>query len=110
MVKKTVMQRETEIFVIEEKLAPRKEAIKRRVKLERDIAIGINMGTLILTGAAFVKIGFMVFNMIDSRTGGLGSEILVFPALVLMFLWGREVGLRKAEQEGKAIEDHGGEY
>ena len=38
MVRKTVMQRETEVYVIEEKLTPRKEAIKRRVKLEKCIA------------------------------------------------------------------------
>lgn len=38
MTRKTVMHRETEVFVIEERLAPRKEAIKRRVKLERCIA------------------------------------------------------------------------
>ena len=35
MTRKTVMHRETEVFVVEERLAPRKEAIKRRVKLER---------------------------------------------------------------------------
>ena len=44
MTRKTVMHRETEVFVVEEKLAPRKEAIKRRVKLERCIAAGINRG------------------------------------------------------------------
>lgn len=98
MVRKTVMQRETEVYVIEEKLTPRKEAIKRRVKLEKCIAAGINWGALILTGAALVKIGFMVFNTIDARTGGLGGEVLVFPALALMFLWGRDVGLGEAEQ------------
>lgn len=41
MTRKTVMHRETEVFVVEEKLAPRKEAIKRRVKLERCIAAEI---------------------------------------------------------------------
>lgn len=50
MTRKTVMHRETEVFVVEEKLAPRKEAIKRRVKLERCIAAGINLGAMILTG------------------------------------------------------------
>lgn len=44
MTRKTVMHRETEVFVVEERLAPRKEAIKRRVKLERCIAAGINLG------------------------------------------------------------------
>lgn len=48
MTRKTVMHRE--IFVVEERLAPRKEAIKRRVKLERCIAAGINLGAMILTG------------------------------------------------------------
>ncbi len=110
MTRKTVMQRETEVYVIEEKLTPRKEAIKRRVKLEKCIAAGINWGALILTGAALVKIGFMVFNTIDARTGGLGGEVLVFPALALMFLWGRDVGLGEAEQAEREIEDHGGEY
>ena len=91
MTRKTVMHRETEVFVVEEKLAPRKEAIKRRVKLERCIAAGINLGAMILTG-------------------GLGGEVLVFPALAMMFLWGREIGLREARQEAEAIEDNGGEY
>ena len=104
MTRKTVMHRETEVFVVEEKLAPRKEAIKRRVKLERCIAAGINLGAMILTGSALVKIGFMVF------TGGLGGEVLVFPALAMMFLWGREIGLGEARQEAEAIEDNGGEY
>lgn len=110
MVRKTVMHRETEVFVVEEKLALRKEAIKRRVKLERDIAAGINLGTLLLTAAALVKIGFMVFDMLQRRTGGVGGEILVFPALALMFYWGRDVGRSEAEQEERAIEDNGGEY
>lgn len=101
---------ETEVFVVEEKLAPRKEAIKRRVKLERCIAAGINLGAMILTGGALVKIGLMVFAVMDSRTGGLGGEVLVFPALAMMFLWGREIGLREARQEAEAIEDNGGEY
>nr|DAQ32001.1 MAG TPA: MYM-type zinc finger protein [Caudoviricetes sp.] len=96
MTRKTVTHRETEVFVVEEKLAPRKEAIKRRVKLEKCIAAGINLGAMILTGGALVKIGFMVFTVIDSRTGGLGGEILVFPALAMMFLWGREVGRSRA--------------
>ena len=95
MTRKTVMHRETEVFVVEERLAPRKEAIKRRVKLERCIAAGINLGAMILTGGALVKIGLMVFAVIDSRTGGLGGEVLVFPALAMMFLWGREIGLRQ---------------
>lgn len=99
MTRKTVMHRETEVFVVEEKLAPRKEAIKRRVKLERCIAAGINLGAMILTGGALVKIGLMVFAVMDSRTGGLGGEVLVFPALAMMFLWGREIGLREARQE-----------
>ena len=43
MTRKTVMHRETEVFVVEERLAPRKEAIKRRVKLERCIAAGISI-------------------------------------------------------------------
>lgn len=110
MTRKTVMHRETEVFVVEEKLAPRKEAIKRRVKLERCIAAGINLGAMILTGSALAKIGFMVFAVIDSRAGGLGGEILVFPTLVMMFLWGRDVGLGEAEQAEREIEDHGGEY
>lgn len=110
MTRKTVMRRETEVFVVEEKLAPRKEAIKRRVKLERGIAAGINLGTLILTGVALVKIGIMVFAVIDSRTRGLGGEVLVFPALIMMFLWGRDVGLGEARQEAEAIEDRRGEY
>ena len=110
MTRKTVMHRETEVFVVEEKLAPRKEAIKRRVKLERCIAAGINLGAMILTGAALVKIGFMAFAMIDSRTGGLGGEILIFPMLVMMFLWGRDIGKEEARQEGEAIEDNGGDY
>ena len=105
MTRKTVMHRETEVFVVEERLAPRKEAIKRRVKLERCIAAGIN-----LTGGALVKIGLMVFAVMDSGTGGLGGEVLVFPALAMMFLWGREIGLREARQEAEAIEDNGGEY
>ena len=96
MTRKTVTHRETEVFVVEEKLAPRKEAIKRRVKLEKCIAAGINLGAMILTGGALVKIGFMVFTVIDSRTGGLGGEILVCPALAMMFLWGREVGRSRA--------------
>ena len=101
MTRKTVMHRETEVFVVEERLAPRKEAIKRRVKLERCIAAGINLGAMI---------GRMVFAVMDSRTGGLGGEVLVFPALAMMFLWGREIGLREARQEAEAIEDNGGEY
>ena len=105
MTRKTVMHRETEVFVVEEKLTPRKEAIKRRVKLERCIAAGINLGVMILTGGAL-----MVFAVMDSRTGGLGGEVLVFPALAMMFLWGREIGLREARQEAEAIEDNGGEY
>lgn len=105
MTRKTVMHRETEVFVVEEKLAPRKEAIKRRVKLERCIAAGINLGAMILTGGALVKIGLMVFAVMDSRTGGLGGEVLVFPALAMMFLWGREIGLREARQEAEAMED-----
>lgn len=109
MTRKTVMHRETEVFVVEEKLTPRKEAIKRRVKLERCIAAGINLGAMILTGGALVKIGLMVFAVMDSRTGGLGGEVLVFPALAMMFLWGREIGLREARQEAEAIEDNGGE-
>ena len=109
MTRKTVMHRETEVFVVEEKLAPRKEAIKRRVKLERCIAAGINLGAMILTGGALVKIGLMVFAVIDSRTGGLGGEVLVFPALA-MILWGREIGLGEARREAEAIEDNGGEY
>lgn len=32
------------------------------------------------------------------------------PALAMMFLWGREIGLREARQEAEAIEDNGGEY
>lgn len=100
----------TEVYVIEEKLTPRKEAIKRRVKLERCIAAGINLGAMILTGGALVKIGLMVFAVMDSRTGGLGGEVLVFPALAMMFLWGREIGLREARQEAEAIEDNEGEY
>lgn len=103
MTRKTVMHRETEVFVVEEKLAPRKEAIKRRVKLERCIAAGINLGAMILTGGALVKIGLMVFAVIDSRTGGLGGEVLVFPALAMMFLWGREIGLGEARREAEAI-------
>ena len=103
MTRKTVMHRETEVFVIEEKLAPRKEAIKRRVKLERCIAAGINLGAMILTGSALVKIGFMVFTVIDSRTGGLGGEVLAFPALAMMFLWGREIGLGEARREAEAM-------
>lgn len=110
MVRKTVMQRKTEVYVVEEKLAPRKEAIKRRIKLEKGIAAGINWGVLILTGATLIKIGVMVFNTIDARVGGLGGEILVFPALLLMFLWGREVGLGEAGQAEREIEDHGGNY
>lgn len=110
MTRKTVMHRETEIFVIEEKLAPRKEAIKRRVKLERHIAAGINLGTLILTSAALVKIGFIAFAVIDSRSGGLGGEVLVLPALAMMFLWGRDVGLGETRQEAETIEDNGGDY
>lgn len=110
MTRKKVIHRETEVFVVEEKLAPRKEAIKRRVKLERCIATGINLGAMILTGGALVKIGFMVFAVIDSRTGGLGGEVLVFPALAMMFLWGRDAGLEEARQEAEAIEDNGGEY
>ena len=96
--------------MIEEKLAPRKGAIKRRVKLEKCIAAGINLGAMILTGSTLVKIGFMVFAVIDSRNGGLGGEVLVFPALAMMFLWGREIGLGEARQEAEAIEDNGGEY
>lgn len=103
MTRKTVMHRETEVFVVEEKLAPRKEAIKRRVKLERCIAAGINLGAMILTGGALVKIGLMVFAVIDSRTGGLGGEVLVFPALAMMFLWGREIGLGEARREAEAM-------
>lgn len=104
MTRKTVMHRETEVFVVEERLAPRKEAIKRRVKLERCIAAGINLGAMILTGGALVKIGLMVFAVMDSRTGGLGGEVLVFPALAMMFLWGREIGLREARQEAEIKE------
>lgn len=110
MVRKTVMQRATEVYVIEERLIPRKEAIKRRVKLERCIAAGINLGIIFLTGTALVKIGFMVYTAISSRAGGFGGEILVFPALAMMFLWGRNVGLEEAEQEEREIEDHEGEY
>lgn len=61
-------------------------------------------------GGALVKIGLMVFAVIDSRTGGLGGEVLVFPALAMMFLWGREIGLGEARREAEAIEDNGGEY
>ena len=107
MERKRAMRREVEVFVIEEKLVLRKEAIKRRVKLERSIAAGINLGALILTGAALVKIGFMVFDAFGSRIGGLGSEALVLPALVMMFVWGREAGLKEAEMEERAIEEHG---
>lgn len=65
---------------------------------------------IICEAAALVKIGLMVFAVMDSRTGGLGGEVLVFPALAMMFLWGREIGLREARQEAEAIEDNGGEY
>lgn len=109
MKKKTVMHRETEVFVVEEKLMPRKEAIKRRVKLERGIAGGVNLSVVFLTGAALIKIGFMVFTAVESKTG-LGGEMLVLPVLAMMFLWGREVGQEEAKQEVEAIEDHGGEY
>lgn len=74
MTRKTVMHRETEVFVVEERLAPRKEAIKRRVKLERCIAAGINLGAMILTGGALVKIGLMVFAVMDSRTGAWAAR------------------------------------
>lgn len=46
MTRKTVMHRETEVFVVEERLAPRKEAIKRRVKLERCIAAAVILYSL----------------------------------------------------------------
>ena len=110
MVRKTVMLRHTEDYLFEEKLTPRQESIKRRVKLEKCIAAGINLGAMILTGGTLVKIGLMVFAVIDSRTGGLGGEVLVFPALAMMFLWGREIGLGEARQEAEAIEDNRGEY
>ena len=110
MIRKTVMQRQTEIFVLEERLAPRKEAIKRRVKLEKGISAGINLGVMILIAAVFVKVGFVVYETLMSRGGGIGGEILVLPSLVLAFYWGHEFGMDAAEKEAKAIEDHGGEY
>lgn len=110
MLRKTVMQRQTEIFVLEERLAPRKEAIKHRVKLEKGISAGINLGTMILSAAVFVKVAFVVYDVFMSRSGGIGGEILVLPALILAFYWGHEFGMDAAEKEAKAIEDHGGEY
>ena len=88
MTRKTVMHRETEVFVVEEKLPPRKEAIKRRVKLERCIAAGINLGAMILTGGALVKIGLMVFAVAISSPitaflyggiSGTGNDVFMGP-------------------------------
>ena len=103
MVRRTIMQ--TEVIVEEQRLKPRRSQIRRRVRIEKAIARGINLGTVVLSTAIFTRVGFLVYEVINSRSGGLGGEILVFPALVLAFGFGYEFGARNERKQWEGDED-----
>lgn len=45
----------------------------------------------------------MVFAVIDSRTGGLGGEVLVFPALAMMFYGAVKLAWEKQDRRQKLL-------
>lgn len=108
MVRRTIMQ--TEVIVEEQKVRPRRSQIRKRVKAERAIARGISLGIMVLSAAVFIRVGFLVYDVMNSRTGGLGGEILVFPALALAFGFGYEIGARNERKQWEADEDGENEY
>lgn len=104
MVKQTIVQTKV---VVTEHLKPRPAAIKRRIKLERSIANGINIAFVVLSAAALIRVGLLVYDTLNSRSGGMGGEILVFPTLILMFWWGYEIGRDRVMDQWEALEDGG---
>ena len=55
MVRRTIMQ--TEVIVEEQRLKPRRSQIRRRVRIEKAIARGINLGIVVLSTAIFARVG-----------------------------------------------------
>ncbi|MDO4298847.1 MAG: hypothetical protein Q4C59_10310 [Lachnospiraceae bacterium] len=90
---RTVVRSET---IMEQHVTLSKEAIRKRIKMEKSIAAGINLGAVGLSAAMFVKIGSMVYETLITRNGLPGGEILVFPGLCLTFWIGYKVGTDRA--------------
>lgn len=89
MVRRTILQQEV---VIEEHVRLSREAIKKRVKLTKAIAAGINLGIAVLSAVILVAGCITAFSVMCSRTGAPGGELLVIPAIAFAFAWGHEIG------------------
>lgn len=91
----------TAVIVEEQTLRPRKSEIRRRVRMEKAIAAGINIAFIALSALLLIKVGLVVYAALMARAGGIGGEILVLPAMAVMFAFGRDVG---RQEQAKRLE------
>ena len=89
MVRRTILLQEV---VIEEHVKLSREAIKKRVKVTKAIAAGINLGIMALSAVILAAGCITAFCIMCNRTGAPGGELLVIPAIACAFAWGHEVG------------------
>ena len=91
-------------------IKPRRSQIRRRVRIEKGHSQRNQPGDYGAERSGFIRVGFLVYDVMNSRTGGLGGEILVFPALALAFGFGYEIGARNERKQWEADEDGENEY
>lgn len=89
MVRRTILQQE---IVVEEHVKLSREAIRKRVKITKAIAAGINLGIAVLTAVTLAAGCIAAFIIMCNRTGAPGGELLVIPAIACAFAWGHEIG------------------
>lgn len=103
MKRRTVMRTEV---VVEERIRLNKQQIRKQVKMQRAIAAGINLGIVAVQAIVVVAAAVASYNALVSRVGAPGGEILVFPALAFMFLFGMDVGRNQERKNMEELEDY----
>lgn len=94
------------IVVMEEVLKPRASEIRRRIKIEKCIALGISLGIMAVSAAIVAAAIIGSYLILKNRMGGPGSEIFVLPAIACAFWWGTRFGenAERSRQEEEEIE------
>ena len=97
------MLRQTTITVVE-KVRPRKEMIKKRVRVEKAIALGINLGITALSFVLIVSGCITAFVVACNGLVLIDSKYFALPAIAIAFMWGHGSGYIRCKKK------HGGIY
>lgn len=85
------MLRQTTVTVVE-KVRPSKRMIRKKVRMEKAIALGINLAITVLSFALVVGGCVAAFMIACDMLEPLDNKFLILPVLTLAFMWGYGAG------------------